>query len=170
MGMVNVELNKANPTSFELTFPLIPNQSTLTANEELVLNIYGCILPAVSMPNLEQNWQNAKRQVAGGPTEFEILNCQFLVDASFRNWKLLFDWMTYISDNHEKMLENYADYAVDTTLRIMDNFGSDVMAIKFVGMWPTNLQEVSFSVREGEVQLEGGATFLYDYFVVRENI
>jgi len=54
--------------------------------------------------------------------------------------------------------------------RIIDNFGADVIAVQFAGMWPTNLQEVSFSMKEGEVQLEGGCTFVYDYFTVRDNI
>lgn len=170
MGIIDTVYNKANPNNFELTFPLLPAQTTLRANEELILNIHGAILPAISLPEVEVNWQNAKRKIAGGPPEFEILNCQFLVDEQFRNWKLLYNWMTFIANNRDKMAEFHSDYAVDASLRIIDNFGDDVLGIKFISMWPVNLQEVSFSVREGEVQLEAGATFTYDYFEVRENI
>lgn len=170
MGLIDTVYNKANPNNFELTFPVLPEHTSLQSNEEFMLNIYGTVLPSVGLQAIDINWQNAKRQVAGGPTTFETLTVQFSVDEQFRNWKLIFNWMTFISDNHEKMAENYSDYAVDSTLKIIDNFGNDVMGIKFVGMWPTDLQEVTFSVREGEVLLEGAATFAYDYFVIRENI
>ena len=170
MPSLSVELNKANPTNFELTFPLVPNQTSLTAAEELVLNIHGAILPSFTIPQIEVQWQNTTRKIPGGPIDFEILNVQFVVDLQFKNWKLIYNWMTYIANNKDKMLELYERYAIDTTLRIIDNFNADIMAVDFAGMWPTNLQEVGFSMKEGEVLLEAGATFVYDYFTIRENI
>jgi hypothetical protein len=167
---LSVELNKANPTNFELTFPLVPNQSRIAAAEELVLNIHGAILPAFSIPHQESAWQNTTRKIPGGPIEFEILTVQFVVDRLFRNWKLLYDWMVHIANNKDKMLEKYENFAIDATLRVIDNFNDNVIGIDFAGMWPTNLQEVSFSAKEGEILLEAGATFVYDYFSVRENI
>jgi hypothetical protein len=78
--------------------------------------------------------------------------------------------MVFISNNSDKMLERYANYAVDASLRIMDNFNNDILGVQFIGMWPQNLQEVSLSQKESEVLLESGATFTYDYFTVRENV
>ena len=170
MTTLSVELNKSNPTNFELTFPLIPGQTEIGASNELILNIHGAVLPAISIPEIERNWQNTKGKIAGGPVEFEIMQVQFIVDAQFLNWRLLRNWMMYISNNKDKMNEHYANYVVDSTLRIIDNFNNDVIGISFVGMWPMNLQEVSFSMKEGEIMLEGGATFTYDYFTVKENI
>lgn len=170
MTQLSVELNKANPTNFELTFPLIPNQTDIAASEELTLNIHGVILPAFSIPNQESQWQNTTRKIAGGPIDFEIMQVQFIVDRLFNNWKLLYNWMAYIANNRDKMLERYENFAIDSTLRIIDNFNNDILGIDFSGMWPTNLQEVSFSMKEGEVQLECGVTLLYDYFTIRENI
>jgi hypothetical protein len=167
---VCVELNKASPSNFELSFPLLPGQNSLLSNEELVLNIYGAILPALNISPLEQDWQGTKRKVASSPVEFEIMPVQFIVDAAFKNWKLLYNWITYISNNKDKMMENYDRYAVDTSLRVLDNFNNAIIAVNFKGMWPTNLQEVSFSHKEGEVQLEGGVTFVFDYYEVVENI
>ena len=170
MVCLSSDLTKANPANFELTFPLIPGQSLLGASEELVLNITSTILPSITIPPLESQWQNTKRWIAGGPTEFEQMNIQFVVDGHFANWKLLYNWMMYISNNKDKMLTNYHDYVVDASLRIINNFGGDIMGIKYIGMWPTNLQEVSFSMKEGEVLIEGGATFVYDYFEVLQYI
>jgi hypothetical protein len=105
----------------------------------------------------------------GTPLDYEIMSVQFNVDASFRNWKLLWYWMNHISNGKDKMAEFHNEYAVDSTLNIVNNFNEAVMAVKFIGMWPTNIQEVSFSHKEGEVLLESGVTFVYDYFTVTEN-
>jgi len=162
-------LNKATPANFELTFPLLPTQVTLQANEPLILNITSVILPAVNLNPIESMWQGAKRKIAEGPLDYEILNTQFIVDAQFNNWKLLYKWMAYISNNSDKMLELYENFAVDASLRIIDNFNNNILGVQFVGMWPQNIQEVSLSHKESEVLLESGVTFIYDYFKLQEN-
>jgi hypothetical protein len=167
---VSVLLDKATPANFELTFPILPTQVNLQANEELVLNIHGVVLPAINLNPIDSHWQGTKRRIVDPPIDYEILNCQFIVDSEFRNWKILHDWMVFISNNSDKMLERYANYAVDASLRIMDNFNNDILGVQFIGMWPQNLQEVSLSQKESEVLLESGATFTYDYFTVRENV
>jgi hypothetical protein len=150
---ISTELNRATPTNFEMVFPLLPPQTGIEANKEFTLNIHGAILPAVSIPNEIAGWQNSVHKVAGGPVDFEIMNVMFLVDAQFKNWKLLWNWMAYIANGRDKMAENHSKFAVD-----------------FKGMWPTNIQEVSFSYKEGEVLLESSVTFVYDYFTVNDNL
>lgn len=170
MAQLSVNLQKANPTGFELSFPLIPGQTEVGANEELILNIHGTVLPSITIPPLETYWQNTKRQDAGGPVDFEQMTVQFVIDSQFLNWRLIHDWMMYIANNKDKMMEKNENFKVDAALRIIDNFNNDILGVQFIGMYPTNLQEVSFSMKEGEILLEGGATFVYDYFVIKENI
>jgi len=171
MALCNtVNKNLANPTNFDLVFPMIPGQTNIGAGQELILNLHGCMLPAISMNPFEANWQGTKVRYGTSPPEFEVFTAQFVVDSQFKNWRVLQEWITYIADNKEKMMEFHRNYAVDATLRVLDNFNSAVIGITFVSMWPTNLQEVNFSMKEGEVLLEGGATFYYDYFEVKENI
>ncbi len=167
---ITTDLNKATPTSFEMIFPMLPGQTGLAANDELILNISGAILPAISINPVEVNWQGALHKVAGAPMDYEIVNVMFNVDSHFKNWKLLWNWMSFINNGKDKMAEKYSQYAVDTSLKIMDNFGGDVMAVNYKGMWPTNLQEVSFSYKEGEVLLESSVTFVFDYFIIVDNI
>ena len=165
---ISTELNKATPTNFQLAFPVIPGQTGITANVELTLNIHSVVLPAISINPIDVNWQGALHKVAGSPLDFEIMNVQFNVDASFKNWLILFNWMTYISNGRDKMMENHKQYVVDSSLKVINNFNQNVLAVKFIDMWPTNLQEVSFSYKEGEVLLESGGTFVYDYFQVSD--
>jgi len=163
---ITTELNKATPTNFELVLPLIPTQTGIVANTELILNIHSVVLPAVSIQQIEIDWQGSRHKIAGTPMDFEILTVMFNVDASFRNWKLLFNWMKHISNGKDKMAEFYREYAIDASLKITNNFNQDIMAVKFSGIWPTNLQEVSFSHKEGEILLESSVTFVYDYFTI----
>jgi hypothetical protein len=167
---ISTELNKATPTNFELIFPLIPDQTGIAANTELILNIHSVILPALSINPIEADWQGTRHKMHGTPMDFEIMSVQFNVDASFRNWKLLYNWMVFISNGKDKMAEFHDQYAIDTSLKVVNNFNQNVLAVRFAGMWPTNIQEVSFSYKEGEVLLESGVTFVYDYFEVLENI
>jgi hypothetical protein len=167
---ISTELNRATPTNFEMVFPLLPPQTGIEANKEFTLNIHGAILPAVSIPNEIAGWQNSVHKVAGGPVDFEIMNVMFLVDAQFKNWKLLWNWMAYIANGRDKMAENHSKFAVDSSIIITDNFGGNVLSVDFKGMWPTNIQEVSFSYKEGEVLLESSVTFVYDYFTVNDNL
>ena len=164
---LSANIDIATPANFRMAFPKLPQQSSLAANNELILNMYGIILPAISLNFEEVHWQGSKRSVAQNQAMFDQLQVQFLVDSKFLNWQLLYEWMTYISDNSEKMGEEYHKYAVDATLSVTDNYQNEILRIVFSGMWPVNLQEVSFSMREGEVFVEGGATFVYDYFKVR---
>ena len=165
----STELNKATPTNFQLVFPLLPPQVSLHANTELILNIHSAVLPAVSLNPIEVDWQGARHKMHGTPMDFEIFNVTFNVDASFRNWKLLFNWMNMISNGKDQMAQFYKEYAIDAAVNVINNFEQPVLVVKFSGMWPTNLQEVSFSFKEGEVLLECSATFVYDYFTVAEN-
>jgi hypothetical protein len=160
-------IDKATPTNFQLVFPMLPPQVGLKANNELLLNLQGVVMPSVSISPLEINWQGAKRQVAGTPVEFEQMNVQFIVDSHFKNWQLIYEWMMHISNNKDKMIDYYSEYAVDSALSVHDNFQSEILRIGFTGMWPVNLQEVSFSTREAEVTIECSATFIYDYFELK---
>lgn len=163
----DTNINKATPTNFELIFPVLPRQVSLAANNEFILNLQGVVLPSMSLTPVEVYWQDTKHKAAGGPLEFDQMTVQFLVDSNFSNWKVIYEWMTYISNNKDKMMEEHHNFAVDSSLSIQDNFQREIMRIGFVGMWPTNLQETSFSTKEAEVSIESSATFVYDYFEVK---
>lgn len=163
----DTNIDKATPTNFQLIFPILPKQVTLAAQNELILNLQGVVLPSMSLNPGEVNWQDTKHKIAMGPMEFEQMTVQFIVDSQFKNWKVLYEWMTYISNNKDKMMEEHHNFAVDAALSIEDNFQREILRIGFVGMWPINIQETQFSSREAEVTIESSGTFVYDYFELK---
>ena len=104
-GDANISLNKAAPTNFMLSFPVLPSQSTISASVPLVLNIFSAVVPSVSLNSEERTWQNTKVKGTQSPLEFDQWLVNFVVDDNFQNWKVIFDWMAYISNNKDKMNE-----------------------------------------------------------------
>ena len=159
-------INKASPTNYSLVFPLLPAEITLAATKPLTLNIFSSVIPSLTISELEMDWQGVKEKIVGSSLLFDQWNVSFVVDANFYNWQILFNWMSYINDNYEKHMETHANYSVDASLQITDNFRENVLALTFVSIWPTNLGEVTLSQRDGETLIECMVNFSYDYFKI----
>lgn len=165
-GNANISLNKASPNNFMLTFPLLPSQTLVSATGPLVLNIFSAVLPSVSIASEEKSWQNTKVKGTSSNMEFDQWLVNFMVDDYFYNWKLLFDWMSYINNNKDKMAEKEINFKVDASLILLNNFKEKILNVKFVGIWPVTLGEISMNQREGDMSLECMVNFNYDYFEI----
>lgn len=164
---LNVQLNKSTPSNFRLVFPMLPNQTSIGAAEELILNIHSTILPGMQLNPGEINWVNTKAKNAEGPIIYEEFNVDFIVDSELKNWQVLYNWFTYITNFKTKINEHYRDFSVDGTLQILDNFNSEVLRIALIRMWPMAIGAINLSNREGESVLECSATFSYDYYEIK---
>jgi hypothetical protein len=160
--------DKATPTNYQLVFPKIPTESTITANNPFVMNIFSAVIPSLSIGINEMFWQGNKVRYDLNPIEFDPWLVNFVVDSQIANWTLIFKWMSYINNNWNKIAEYHSEYAVDVSMVVTDNYGNMVMELIFVDIWPSTLGEISFSQREGDVILESVINFNYDYFYVRE--
>jgi len=164
---INTILDRSSPSNFELVFPKLPSESTLDSADEFILSIHTTIIPSINLDLAELRWMGAATQRANGNITFEPWNVNFIVDVNFINWQLLFNWITFINNAKDDYIDMHKNYSVDATLRIIDNFQEEIFKLFFVGVWITNLSEVSLSYREGEQILECTAGFAYDYFETR---
>lgn len=161
-------MDKGNPVNYQLVFPKIPNETSIGVNNPFVMNIHTAILPSVSLALEELRWQGNKTKRGLIPMEFDPWLVSFTVDSRLYNWKLIFDWMSYINNNNDKISEYHGQYSVDCSLIVTDNYKNSILEVIFVSIWPSQLQEVSFSQREGDIQLESSISFNYDYFYLRD--
>jgi hypothetical protein len=168
--MVDVQLNKASSFSFELTLPVIPSQRELAPNEELTLNIFDTIIPGLTLGLEENRWQGAKTTHTTGVMDFNQWNVNFGIDVDFKNWKMLFKWLTLINNNKDRYIKRHSEYTVDSTLLIMDNFKNNVFSLKFIDVWPISLGDVTLNYREGESNLECLLTLSYDRYELVDDI
>lgn len=165
--MVDVNLDQSTPSNFNLVIPKVPTESELSASNELILNVFSSPIPGISLELDEEHWQGKIVQLPSGRVTFEPWAFSFIVDSDLTNWKLIYEWMMYIANNKDYFTANMRDYAVDSSLIVTDNFRNEKMRIKYRSLWPTTLEEVNFSHREGQNNLECRTTFSYTYFEIK---
>lgn len=166
--MIQESLNKSTATNFNLVFPKIPTESTISANKPLTLNIFGTVIPSLTLDQTESRWQGGRMIFQSGSVTFDQWPINFIVDSKLSNWILLFNWMTGISNNKNVYSDIPNNYMVDASLNIMDNFETSILKVNFKNCWVQSLGEVSFSQREGESILEASATIIYDRYEIVE--
>lgn len=163
---ISIELNKSTPASFQLVLPKIPTESSINATDELILNTYSAPLPGATLESEESRWEGGSIPISNGRITYDPWNYSFIVDEQMNNWKLLYNWMIYISNNKDKFFEYPNTYMVDATLRVLGNFQSEILVIQFIDLWPTTLGEVPLSYREAETTTECTVGFMYTRFEI----
>lgn len=159
--MAQINLNKSSGANYELIFPILPVTEGIRDTDILSLNIHGTVIPAISLGTEERNWQGGIIPVAVSPLTYEPWYVNFSVDSNWLNWYLLNRWMTHIDDGNTYYGKGVTAYMVDATLNIYDNSNNRVMGVKIVNIYPTNLNEVTMSQRDGQETLDCGVNFNY---------
>lgn len=165
---IDLNLNKSTATNFVLVFPKIPTETTISANRPLTLNIFGTVIPSFTLDQTESRWMGGRMIFQSGSVTFDQWPINFIVDSQLKNWKLLYKWMTAISNNKDKYTDIPENYQVDASLNVMDNYETSILRVHFRNVWPQSLGEVAFSQREGENIVEASAVLLYDRFEIEE--
>jgi hypothetical protein len=159
-------IDKSSPTNFQLVFPKIPTESSISALNPLKMNIYGVIIPSITISEENLHWQGNKMKNSLIPMDYSQWNVNFVVDSNFDNWSILFRWMSHINNNNDKIAERHKNFSVDCSMVVTDNYANSILEIMFISVWPSNLGDVSFNTRDADVLLEGTVMFNYDYYKI----
>ena len=81
-GLVN--LGKATPSNYELIIPKIPTETTISAINPLILNIFSTVIPSVSIAEEVLSYQAAQTKRAQGPLVYEQMSVSFVVDSLYK--------------------------------------------------------------------------------------
>jgi hypothetical protein len=160
-------LNKSTPTNFELSFPLIPTESDLRALEGLTMNIHGTVIPSMTLETADVHWQGGVAHYDIGSLTFEPWYVNFTIDSEFDNFKKLYKWLTFINNNKDRFGRPRDEYKVDAVLRVLNNFKQEIMVVDIRNTWINMLGEIALTYREGDVNLESQANFIYDRYEIR---
>lgn len=162
--MIDSNLNKSTATNYILAFPKLPTEKDLSYNRPFILNIFGTVIPSVSLTQIESRWQGGKMNFQSGEMTWDTWPINFIVDSKLENWLLMFHWLTWVHNNSDQYTRTPQAYQVDAMLGIMDNWEVPLLRIKFVNVWIQSLGEVTLSQREGEAIVESSATLYYDRY------
>lgn len=165
--MTVMNLNKSNATNYQLIFPLMPTETLYETSKEFTLNIFGTIIPSLTLDTQEEEWQGAKKMTDTGNLSFGEWSVEFVVDSEFKNWKILYDWIMAIHNNEDTFgFVKEKGEVIDASLFIMTNYRNKALILRFNDIWPISLGEVSFNKRDSEDDLISNVSFIYDKYEV----
>lgn len=149
--------NRSTPTNFQIVFPKLPISSSVGDSKELSLNIFGAVVPGVSVEPIEGQWQGMTTEI-GGSTIFEDWTVSFVVDHELYNWHLLYKWLMAICNKKDNPTGNIQEYKIDAYTKVVNNFNQTILRVKYIDVWPKGLGAINFSYREGQSLLESDLT------------
>lgn len=162
MACSNLNLGSGN--NFQLYFPVLPFSSTIQDSKDLSIHVYGSIIPGVNFDSTPHSWQGWDMKRLDSNLIFQDLTIEFSVTEDFRNWLVLFEWMTNINNNKDIASKGVNTYTTDANLIVYDNFGKSIFKLKYINIVPYDLSAVTLSYRDAEMYLESTCTFAYDRF------
>ncbi len=118
----------------------------------------GVNVPGISLAEAPLPYKGSNVAFTGDRINFEDLTIKFNVTENFENYIELFDWMHNLINTGEPFVS-------DARLSVLTSHNNVGKTIKFLDIFPTNLDTLEFSAKETEIQyLEATATFKYTYF------
>lgn len=157
-------ISKLSGNKFQLIFPLLPEETSISAQKQFSLNIIDSILPSFSLNVADVPYRGGSLKYEYGFGEFGPWQPTFFIDSSFESWIVMADWMFAIADNRENFGKSGQTYVVDADLHILDNFDNKIVDIKFENLFPSELGDVKVSYQDGESILSCDIVFSYDRF------
>lgn len=165
--MAVVNLNKSNANNYQLIFPLLPIDTIYEKSKLFTLNIFGTVIPSLTLDTSIENWQGGKVKSDNGDLTYGEWNFDFVVDSDFSNWSTIYRWIMAIHNGEDDFgWTKQKGKDIDATLLVMNNYRKPVLKIKFHDIWPSVLGEISFNKRDTSDDLISSATFVYDKYII----
>ena len=167
--MAITAFSRATATQYKLVLNQIPipiSAGNIHDMDDLKLNIFNVTLPSVTLDQAQMDWQGKHVYLHHGGVTFDPLNINFIVDGQFKNWRILFTWLTNIANNKDRATRPPDEYVTDGAIILLDNWNETVFTLAFRNIWIQNLGELQFSIRDGETTIECSALFYYDRYEI----
>jgi len=124
--------------------------------------IQDAIIPGLAMGSIEGAYQNEQTFVPGNRIDYEPFNTSFIVSEDFDNYFFIYDWLHKMRD-----IETPFKHTRDGTLHIFSNNKTYNLEVRFFGMFPTSLGELSFMSNTLSTEpLICMVSFAYEWFEI----
>lgn len=162
---MSTSISKARGMNFKLVFPIVSETQDLDDSKLYNINIVDTVLPSISITPVELPWQGGQVFQEGGGIDYGEWRTKFQIDQEFKNYILLYDWLTSTYDGINIFGSLTKDYQITANLLTLDNWNNVVVTWEFEKLWPSSLGDVQFSYQNGNEILECEVVFTYDFFV-----
>lgn len=163
-----VTLSRGVPSNFEVVIPRLPTMSLLRETEDLVLHIFDSLVPGMSIESAPRTWMGIKvDEQPGTGIVFDDWKFDFAVDAQLKNWRILQQWLNFITSAKANQAEHLlpSQFQVNASLMLYDNYRNILMKVSFLNVWIQGLGEIRVSNRE-TTPLESSATLKYNRYEI----
>lgn len=167
---MSTNINRGNPTSFQLIFPVLPIETDVDAHKEFRLNLTDTVIPSIALGDLELPFRGGQSYMEGGGIEFGEWTANFLIDSEFKSWITIVKWIFAINNNRDNTggWPDYS-YSCDAFLEVFDNFENKILTLKFEYVWPNNIGEVVMDYQDSNPVIKCPVGLVYDrYYYVSD--
>ena len=130
--------------------------------ESLNYFIQDAMIPGLSMSAVDGAYLNEQMFMPANRIDYDPLSTSFIVSENFDNYFFMYDWMHRMRD-----IESPIDHMRDATLYILSNNKTYNLEVRFFGVFPTSLGEISFMSNTLSTEpLVCMVTFTYEWFEI----
>ena len=169
-----------------LNLPFVLKKQTLANSliniDPLQISVYGSIVPNVQVPPVEVRFGGQSVNVTSyNRPNYPPLTVNFVVDNKFRNYWILWKWLTVLNDpklsiytgtptNLERNAErfekgNLKEYQTNLSIFSLNEYNQKTVEFKYYNAFITNLGGITYNYRTPEL-IETTAEFQYSQFDV----
>lgn len=182
-------LNRPGKDKFILVLDLpyiLKKQSTenpLIDIKPLQIGVYGTVVPTIQVPAVEVRYAGQSYNVSSySRPNYAPLNVNFVVDNKFRNYWLLWKWLTLLNDpkksgyagtktGMETQVDriskgDLAEYQTNITVMGLNEFNEKTIEFIYYSAFITSLGGINYNYRDSEI-LETTAEFQFSQLDVK---
>jgi hypothetical protein len=173
-------LNRARDDSFlmVLDLPCFIKKLNLSAKESsrkypldrLEMNVFKANIPTINAPSHPVPFgQGGTLKYPGSRIEeYTPIDIQYVIDARYRNYKLLHRWINKIPDNGDNEPSVPSNDVMATfALYALNEYKQPVVRFLFKDAFPTSLGGFDMATRNQGDDIIGSVTFEYNFFEVK---
>lgn len=176
-------LNRASKDKFILLLELPYILRKHYINDDLLniknlqMSVHGSVVPAVTVPSIQVPFAGQTTNVSShSRPNYNPLNVNFIVDNDFKNYYVLWKWLTLLNENRESTYGGTSldersavdiitsgtehEYQVTFSLYSLDEYNKPIIEFKYHNAFITSLGSIDYSYREGSL-IESTAEFSF---------
>jgi len=133
--------------------------------DRLTMNIWGYVVPEISVPKLEQSWggQAMNFSTLSRPS-YPTVSVNFTVDNKFDNYYILWRWLNLMNDSKTGNSVGHAsDYMAEISVIVEDEYEIPIAKFTYHNAFPTGIGAINTGSREGK-EIETDFSFDFSQF------
>lgn len=177
------ELNVARTNKFILVIDLPSCFSSLKKSnsgncgflnlKKLQMNVFGKIIPEISIPNLEVPVFGQTIQTSSMKRDpYTPVNVKFTVDSKYENYYVIYSWLNIINNAIQGGFDvgkqtkigdgRLAEYSTTLSLYLLSEYNKPVVRWNYIGAFPTKLGSITYDKRNPQ-EAECDFTFSFSF-------